>query len=177
MRITLTAGLFVAAATVALAAQTTPTRQTATTSEPPTTNAKAGAVPVRVTGCLVAGPEKDAFTLTTTATLPASSSSQAASQGSRKPKPSVATMTYALTAAGDVDLKSHAGQTVEVVGTEPPRQTTVIATDRSARSADRASGTSGEAPKVKTTAKAEIVARHLSVTALRVVAPDCRIGK
>jgi hypothetical protein len=87
---------------------------------------------------------------------------------------------FTLKPSGDVDLKSHVNQKVEVKGN-------AVSTDDAARvvdgSSSQATGTSGSngnqpntggvRPRVETTAKAQIVAQTLTVSAIKEVSSKC----
>jgi hypothetical protein len=160
-----------AVAIASLSAQTSSQQSTQT----PPQQAKS----VTVTGCVAAGPN-NTYTLTgpapqnepplgTTATTPA---------GEKVAK----TVTYTLSSAKPDELKSHVGHTVQVTGTESAPQATAQVTDRSTGTA--AAGTTGSgtasgaaAPKVETTAQAQIVARQLTVSAVKMVSANCSLLK
>jgi hypothetical protein len=125
--------------------------------------AQTQAPPLTVTGCLTAAQDK--FTLTVTD----------AQQPGTTTTPT--TVTYSLQPAASVDLKAHVNHKVEVKGTEGPGQTQAAVVD-SSRSQATPAGTSGTAgstptPTVETTAKAQIVAKPLSVESIRMVADRC----
>jgi hypothetical protein len=98
------------------------------------------------------------------------------------PGATATTVAYTLKPSGNVDLKRHVNQKVEVKGI-------AVSTDDAARVVDttgsRATGTSGSSgggtppntgtvtPRVETTAKAQIVARTLNVTSIRELASNC----
>ena len=158
-----------ALATAGVAAQTPPTQQ----SSAPNANQS-----VTITGCVEAGPN-NTFTLTaandaaskeaptgTTATTPA---------GSKVAK----TITYTLSAATPDDLKPHVGHTVAVTGVEAAPQVTSGTTDRRTGAAGTAgtTGTAGATPTVETTAQTQIVARQLTVNAVKEVSSSCSLVK
>lgn len=98
------------------------------------------------------------------------------------PGATATTTAYTLKPSGNIDLKSHVNQKVEVKGT-------AVSTDDAARvveaGGDRTAGTSGAAnnntarntgtvtPRVETTTKAQIIARTLNVSSVRQVASKC----
>jgi hypothetical protein len=120
-----------------------------------------------VTGCLTSA--QNSFTLTVT---------DPQQPGATTPT----TVTYALTPAANVDLKAHVNHKVEVRGRETAGQTSAAVVD-SSRSQATPAGTSGTAntgkptPTVETTAKAQIVAKTLSVESVKMVAARCDDGK
>lgn len=87
---------------------------------------------------------------------------------------------FTLKPSGNLDLKSHVNQKVEVKGN-------AVSTDDAARvvegSSSQATGTSGSngnqpntggvRPRVETTAKAQIVAQTLTVSAIKEVSSKC----
>lgn len=120
--------------------------------------------PQTFTGCLTSA--NDVYTLTVAdAPIPGATAQNTA---------------FTLKPSGNVDLKSHVNQTVEVKGT-------AVSTDDSARVVERspsqATGTSGSKanepntggvrPRVETTAKAQIVAQTLTVGSIREVSSKC----
>jgi hypothetical protein len=133
-----------------------------------------------VGGCLAAGPTATTFTLTTAeADLKAIGPiGVAGSPEAGASKPDVKTVVYTLTPQPGVDLAAHIGHTVEVSGTEPPGNETASTPEKS-RNTTPVTGMAGEhpAPTVQTTARPEIVARRMNVSAVKMVANDCRIHK
>jgi hypothetical protein len=153
----------------------------AQTGQPAQGTAPKAGESVTVTGCL-AGGTNNTFTLTaapaaaaeeaptgTTATTPA---------GTKVAK----TVTYTLTGGKPADLKPHVGHTVTVTGVEAAPQMSTGTKDTS-KGAATTQGTSGSKPAgggkptVETTAQAQIVARELSVNAVKMVAASCSLTK
>lgn len=104
-------------------------------------------------------------------------------------EPSVTT-TYALTPTGDVDLKTHVNEMVELSGSElpAPRAEATVADSSRGQAASQPTGTAGRAdaskgakttptPIVETTAKAQIVAKAMTVDAVKTVATKCDLVK
>ena len=128
---------------------------------------------VTVTGCIAAGPN-NTFTLTgpapasepplgTTATTPA---------GDKVAK----TITYTLTGGKADELQPHVGHTVQVTGAESAPQASAQVNEKSSGSTGTSgSRVSGAAPKVETTAQAQIVT--LSVGSIKMVASSCELLK
>ncbi len=167
MRNAITAGFVVAAASAALAAQSA-------TSQPPSNRPG----PVTVRGCLSGGEQTNQFTLTTADdTGTPSSTGTSGGTAASAAKPVVKTVTYTLTPAANVDLKSHVGHTVEIVGAESSP------TDEAAASTTTPSTTApGDVPggpkaKVQTSAKADIVVKQLNVSRVRMISDKCQVQK
>jgi hypothetical protein len=115
----------------------------------------APARPITVTGCLGPGPDQNSFTLTTSAAQPGAVGTVGTleeSTGKIVQKPDIKTVIYTLEPIATVDLRPHVGHTVEVTAVEPQQQSQVDT-------------------------KAEIVARRLTVSAVKQTAKDCRIEK
>ena len=166
MRFAIAAGVVVAS--VAAAAQTSPqkTRGTDVTAQP-----------VTVTGCLQAAPDQRTFTLTTSDTAASTAASgAAAASGANGPNAQIKTITYSLTPQTSVDLKSHVGHTVQVTGTAPPAQDEVSTSTHDTAATTGTAGQPGKA-KVETTAKADIVAKRLNVSAVKMVSSQCSIAR
>jgi len=141
------------------------------------THAQTSGEHVTVKGCVEAGPN-NTYTLTgaapanepplgTTATTPA---------GDKVAK----TITYTLSGAKNDELKAHVGHTVEVTGTESAPQAQTKVDEKSPLTA--ATGTTGSSagsakPKVETTAQAQIVARQLTVSSVKMVSSSCTLLK
>ena len=174
MRHSIAAGLIIAS-TVAAGAQTSSQQMSATAVQP-------AGKPAKVGGCLAAGPAANTFTLTTAeADLkpnPVGTSGVAGAPEGGAPTPEVKTVIYTLTAQPGVDLSAYIGHTVEVSGTELPGKQTASTTEQS-RSTTTVTGVAGThpAPTGPTTAKTEIVARRMNVSAVKTVAIDCHIQK
>lgn len=116
--------------------------------------------PVVVIGCLQSATAngQEQFTLTTKDTNAAAGE--------------VKTITFALTPTAAVDLKSHVGQRVEVTGTEAGQPVTAEA-DTTRTSTP--TGTTGRTPTVETRTRADIEARQLNVTAIKMLTEECRV--
>jgi hypothetical protein len=164
----------IVASTVAAGAQSSSQHASASAEAPAGTR-------IIVSGCLAAGPTAATFTLTTAeADLKAISTTGVAVSPDASPKPEIKTVIYTLTPRPGVNLTAHIGHTVEVTGTAPPGAHTANATDASASEKIRnTTSATGEhpAPAVPTTARTEIVARRLNVSAVKMVVNDCHIHK
>lgn len=132
--------------------------------QPPSSPSASAAQPQRVVviGCLQSATVdgRNQFTLTT--------------RDTDRPAADVKTLTYQLTPAASVDLKSQVGHRVEVTGTEPLAGTEQTQTDTT-RTIEQPRGTSGKTPVVSTRSRADIVVRRLNVTSVKSVARDCRV--
>lgn len=160
-----------AAATAAASAQQPPAGQSSQQSTAPRANQQ-----ITVTGCLAAG-QNNTYTLTaaptetkseaptgTTATTPA---------GTKVTK----TITYTLAGSKQDELKAHVGHTVQVTGVEAAPQVMAKMQDTT-HSGAATQGTSGAGkPRVEATAQAQIVARQLTVNAVKMVAAKCDLVK
>jgi hypothetical protein len=122
---------------------------------------------VTVSGCLSGGPD-GRFVLTaapdrgvTTAARPG--------MGERD------TFSYAL--VGGANLQQHVGKRVEVSGTLAGRRQE-LETEAKTEGQARPTGTSGarEQPKVETTAEVDLEIRQLNVSAVRELAPTCKVN-
>ena len=168
MRHAIAAG-FIVAATGVLAAQTSSVVQ------------PAPAKLLTVTGCLGPGPDRNSFTLTSAA-KPGTVGTVGTideSTGRIVQTPDIKTIVYTVEPIATVDLRPQVGHTVEVTGFEPTQQSQVNTTEKD-RSSTSATGTTGEVPSkstVETTAKAEIVARRLTVSAVKQISKGCRVDK
>jgi hypothetical protein len=138
-------------------------------------SAQAAPGPVAAKGCLTQGPAPNQFTLTSSEEPTAGA--VAGTSGTTPAKTTVKTVTYTLTPAADVDLKSHVGHTVEVHGTEsaPLAEASASATTPSTTAAGDVPG--GAKAKVQTSAKADIVIKQLEVTSVRMVSDTCTVSK
>ncbi len=118
--------------------------------------------PVAVIGCLQSSKVdgRDQFTLTTRET--------------DRPAADVKTLTYQLTPAASVDLRSHVGQRVEVTGTQS-RVGLEQTESADSHATEQSTGTSGRTPTVDTHARTDIVVRQLDVTSVKTVAGNCRV--
>jgi hypothetical protein len=132
----------------------------ATQAPPPQTNPAPTPTPVVAIGCLQSATAegREQFTLTMKDTNAAAGE--------------VKTITYTLNPTAAVDLKSHVGQRVEVTGTEAGQP--VVAEADTTRTSTP-TGTSGRTPKVETRTRADIEARQLNVTAIKMLTADCRV--
>jgi hypothetical protein len=167
MRHAIAAGFIVAATVVS-------TAQTSSVVQPASAN------PITVTGCLGAGPDQNSFTLTTSAGKPGpvgTAGTIEESTGRIVQKPDIKTVIYTIEPIATVDLRPHVGHTVEVKGVEPSSQNQVNTTEKERPGASTAAGGEQPKPTVETTAKTEIVARRLTVSAVKQIAKDCRVEK
>lgn len=191
MKMTLTAGLFVAASAAAFAQQAPSGSQapahnpaTHTQQSAPAEQPKSGEQ--TITGCLTSA--DNVFTLTML-------------DADQPPGSTVPTVSYTLAPGTGVDLKPHVNRKVQVRGTEAgegmqnsarvvvdasgPRPTGTSGTATSnaadnngnnagatAASGARPSG-SGDTPTVETSAKARIVAKTLNVSAVQAASGNC----
>ena len=133
-----------------------------------------------VSGCLAAGPTAGTFTLTTAEadlTAVGTTGGTAASPEGGAPKPDVKTVIYTLTPRPGVDLAAHIGHTVEVSGTEPPAAHTGSTAENSRNTTPAGGAVEHRTATAQTTARTEIVARRLTVSAVKMVANDCHIHK
>lgn len=189
MRNTITVA-FIAFAGAALAAQPGQQAQSAerqsqrqqqSSAQAQSSGAQQG-VNVTVTGCLEAG-ANNTFTLTAADNDNASGASQqqTGTTGTTATTPAgskvVKTITYTLTPSGNVDLRSNVGKQVQVTGNATAPQANVKTNQQTSGAANGAEGTSGQKPTVQTTTQAQIVARQLSVSAVKKVADKCEILK
>lgn len=173
MRTFMFATLVAGVATVAAAQQPPAGQQSSQQSTAPRANQQ-----VTVTGCVAAG-QNNTFTLTA---APAETKSEAPS-GTTAETPAgtkvTKTITYTLAGGNQNELKSHVGHTVQVTGTEAAPQVMAKMQDKTqGQPAPGTSGTSGAGtPKVEATAQAQIVARQLTVSSVKMVAAKCDLVK
>lgn len=146
--------------------------------QPPSQSGQSGQV--TVTGCLTSA--QNVFTLTANGSQPGASAPT--------------TVTYTLQPTSNVDLKSQVNHKVEIKGTETAAQGSARVVDSTRSQAPTGTSGSGNAgangatgsaganatggpnaggrtPVVETTAKAQIVAKTLSVNSVRTVAAQC----
>ena len=116
-----------------------------TQAQPPQTKPASTPSPVVAIGCLQSATAngEEQFTLTMKDTNAA--------------KGDVKTITYTLSPTSAVDLKSRAGQRVEVTGTEDGQP---VAAETDPTRTSTPTGTSGRTPKVETRTRADIEARQ-----------------
>jgi hypothetical protein len=135
--------------------------------------------PVSVRGCLAAGSAANQFTLAAASDENKSAVGTSGSTGTpaTTSKPVVKTITYMLTPARNVDLKSLVGHTVEVTGVEssPVNEDMNSTTTPATTAPGDVKG--GAKAKVQTSAKADIVVKQLNVSAVRSVADTCTMQK
>jgi hypothetical protein len=169
--ITTIAGLFVAATSSALTLLISPPHPTTRLSEAP-------AQPIMVVGCLQSDQRTLSITTDTIATPTGTSGTRSSPTGA--PAPTAKTIIYTLTPAWDVNLTTHIGQIVEITGIEAPSGTAMTTTDSSkgmTQAKTKPSTDERSDVTVQATAPAEIVTRALNVTAVKMVAADCRQPK
>jgi hypothetical protein len=165
------AAALIVASTVAAGAQSS--SQPATAAAGQTAGKSAS-----VSGCLAAGPAANTFTLTTAeADLKAvGTTGVAGSPEASAPKVEPKTVIYTLTPRPGVDLTAHVGHTVEVRGMEPRGgQPGTTGQSRNRTTVTEVVAGAHPTPTAQTPARPEIVARRMNVSAVKMVASDCRV--
>lgn len=174
MKRTLLLACIVAGASVAGAAAQQPAASQPSQSTAPRANQQ-----ITITGCVAAG-QNNTFTLTAAPT----ETQQEAPTGTTATTPAgtkvTKTITYTLAGGSQAELKSHVGHTVQVTGVEAPPQVSTKVQEKTEGQA-QAQGTSGTSasarPKVETTSQAQIVARQLTVSSVKMVSEKCDLVK
>jgi hypothetical protein len=177
VKLTLAAGLFVAATTAAFAQGQTGTSSSATsqqngTSQTATAQQNTRGTEQSVTGCLTEA--DDIYTLTVMSATPGTTAT---------------TTVYTLAPGTGVDLKQHVNKMVTVKGTDagpelqnsarvvqttPPTATGTSGSANATGTSGSANGNSGGGtPTVQTTAKARINAKTLNITGVQPATGSC----